>query len=66
MTVSNSESASERDLPFHLRGNYKPVDDEVTALDLAETRDIAAEPVAVVHLPQRVPFGFHGSWFTDE
>ena len=32
---------------------------EVHVLD---TDDITAGPVAVVHLPRRVPFGFHGSW----
>lgn len=32
---------------------------EVHVLD---TADITAGPVAVVHLPRRVPFGFHGSW----
>jgi carotenoid cleavage dioxygenase-like enzyme len=25
----------------------------------------AAGPVACIHLPQRVPFGFHGSWIAD-
>ncbi|MEN8181927.1 MAG: carotenoid oxygenase family protein, partial [Myxococcota bacterium] len=25
-----------------------------------------AEPVARIHLPARVPFGFHGSWIPDE
>ncbi len=32
---------------------------------LYDARDLSAEPVAVVELPQRVPFGFHGSWLDD-
>ena len=34
-------------------------------LVLLDARDLTAEPVAVVELPQRVPFGFHGSWLAD-
>lgn len=37
-----------------------------SAFVLLDAQDFAAEPVAVVPLPQRVPFGFHGSWIPDE
>lgn len=30
-----------------------------------DATDMATDPVAVVPLPQRVPQGFHGSWFAD-
>jgi len=30
-----------------------------------DASDVAADPVAVVHLPRRVPTGFHGSWIAD-
>ncbi len=30
-----------------------------------DAADVAAAPVATVELPQRVPFGFHGSWLAD-
>ncbi len=30
-----------------------------------DARDVAAGPIARVHLPQRVPFGFHGNWVSD-
>jgi carotenoid cleavage dioxygenase len=35
---------------------------DVVVLD---ARGLGEEPVATVHLPARVPFGFHGSWAPD-
>ncbi len=35
-------------------------------LVVLDANDPAAEPVATVHLPVRVPHGFHGSWLPDE
>jgi carotenoid cleavage dioxygenase-like enzyme len=29
-------------------------------------QDFAAEPVARVHLPARIPLGFHGNWIADQ
>ncbi len=34
-------------------------------LVILDASDFAAPPVATVALPQRVPFGFHGSWVAD-
>ncbi|MFD7065158.1 carotenoid oxygenase family protein [Streptomyces sp. NPDC059906] len=36
---------------------------ELVVLDAA---DVTAPPVARVHLPRRVPFGFHGNWIADD
>ncbi len=35
---------------------------ELAILDAA---DFAGKPAATITLPQRVPFGFHGSWIPD-
>ena len=37
--------------------------DDTTAVMVLDARDVAAGPVARVHLPCRVPFGFHANWF---
>jgi carotenoid cleavage dioxygenase-like enzyme len=36
-----------------------------TDLAVLEAADITAGPVARIHLPQRVPSGFHGNWLPD-
>ena len=43
---------------------YDPARDG-SDLVILDASDIAAEPVARVRLPQRVPHGFHGNWLTD-
>lgn len=34
-------------------------------LCILDAQDISAPEVARIHLPQRVPFGFHGNWVPD-
>jgi carotenoid cleavage dioxygenase-like enzyme len=43
---------------------YDPTRDSSDFVVL-DAHDIAAKPIAVVRLPQRVPFGFHGNWVAD-
>ena len=33
---------------------------------ILDAQDFSGDPVATVHLPQRVPFGFHGNWVPTE
>ena len=35
-------------------------------LIILDAADVSAEPVATVHLPARVPVGFHGNWVPDD
>jgi carotenoid cleavage dioxygenase-like enzyme len=35
-------------------------------LVILAAQDFAGEPVARVHLPTRIPLGFHGSWIADD
>jgi carotenoid cleavage dioxygenase-like enzyme len=36
-----------------------------TDLVILAAQDFAGGPVARIHLPVRVPLGFHGSWIAD-
>ncbi|GAU66801.1 putative dioxygenase [Streptomyces sp. NBRC 110611] len=38
---------------------------DTSDLVVLDAEDISADPVATVHLPQRVPYGFHGNWLPD-
>lgn len=35
-------------------------------LSILDATDVSAGPVATVEIPQRVPFGFHGTWLPSE
>jgi carotenoid cleavage dioxygenase-like enzyme len=37
-----------------------------TSFTVLDASDLSKPPVAKVKLPQRVPYGFHGSWMPDE
>jgi carotenoid cleavage dioxygenase len=41
-------------------------DRDASDLVILNALDFTGEPEAVVHLPQRVPFGFHGNWVPSE
>jgi 8'-apo-carotenoid 13,14-cleaving dioxygenase len=32
---------------------------------ILHAQDLAAGPVATIHIPHRVPIGFHGNWIPD-
>ncbi len=38
---------------------------DTSYLAILDASNIAGEPVAEVHLPRRIPTGFHGSWIPD-
>lgn len=40
-------------------------DADRSRLAIHHAQDLTAGPVATVHLPVRVPFGFHGNWVAD-
>jgi carotenoid cleavage dioxygenase len=40
-------------------------DREASDLLVLHAQDFTGDPVAVVHLPVRVPYGFHGNWAPD-
>jgi len=40
-------------------------DVDTSYLAILDAGDVTADPIAEVHLPRRIPTGFHGSWVPD-
>ena len=40
--------------------------EERSELRVMDCRDLTADPIARVQIPQRVPYGFHGLWLPSE
>ncbi len=40
--------------------------EDTSELVVVNAQDVTAEPVARVLIPQRVPYGFHGAWVSEE
>lgn len=36
-----------------------------TSLAVLDAQDVPGEPVATVHVPRRIPYGFHGTWLSE-
>ncbi|MEY4579369.1 MAG: hypothetical protein RL701_4072 [Pseudomonadota bacterium] len=58
--VPRHASAAEGD-GYILATIYSSAEDR-SSLGIFQAQDIAAEPVAMLELPRRVPAGFHGNW----
>ncbi len=61
MVFVPAEGASDEDDGYLLGYVYDRAEDRSDLVILSAT-DMAADPIAAIHLPNRVPFGFHGSW----
>ena len=60
-TAADAAATGEEDDGYVLTMVYNK-EDKTTALVILSASDIAEDPLATIHLPQRVPYGFHGTW----
>ena len=63
MFAPSSPDAAEDD--GYLMAFVHNPDRSAANLVILAAQDFTAEPVARIHLPARIPLGFHGSWLAD-
>ncbi len=63
LVVPKADSTAEDDA-WILTVVYDPASDS-SELCILDGQDFTGPEVARIHLPQRVPFGFHGNWVSD-
>jgi carotenoid cleavage oxygenase len=59
------ESATSDENDGYVLSLVYDADRDASDLVVLHGQDFTADPVAVVHLPVRVPYGFHGNWAPD-
>jgi carotenoid cleavage dioxygenase len=40
--------------------------ENTSTLTILDAGNIGGDPAAIIHLPVRVPIGFHGNWIADQ
>jgi carotenoid cleavage dioxygenase len=61
--VRRSDAVQEDDgwiMSYVYDGNH-----DLSDVVILDAQDFAGDPIATIHLPVRVPFGFHGGWAAD-
>jgi carotenoid cleavage dioxygenase-like enzyme len=59
-----ADGSTDEDTGFLMTYLYDRAAD-TSSFVVLDAADMSADPIATVALPQRVPHGFHGSWFAD-
>ena len=62
--VPSTNGPADESNGWYLAYVYDPARNS-SELVILEAADIAAEPVARIQLPRRVPYGFHGNWISS-
>ena len=64
-TFIEAQDATSEDDGYLMSYVHEPSDDK-SELVIFNANQLEQEPIARIHLPARVPAGFHGSWIPDE